>query len=93
LDVLSAEGRRAWHFPRAEDGSYAGFYPADSQAAIAHLEELRGKGAEYLLLPASALWWLEHYAQFGGWLHSRYPGISSDPSCLIHRLHQSAGSE
>jgi GT2 family glycosyltransferase len=93
LGLLQTEGRRVWHFPQAADGSYAGFYPADSEAAITHLEELRAKGAEYLLLPATALWWLDHYAQFGGWLDSRYRGISSDQSCLIHRLHPNEGRE
>ncbi|CAA9359535.1 MAG: hypothetical protein AVDCRST_MAG93-7572, partial [uncultured Chloroflexia bacterium] len=39
-------GRQAWHFPQDEDGKYSGYYPADSQDAIAHLEALRAKGAD-----------------------------------------------
>src|SRR5262245_26226480 len=56
-------GCRAWHFPRDERGGYAGHYPADGAAAVAHLEALRAAGAGYLLLPATALWWLDHYRE------------------------------
>ena len=62
--MLDIEDRTAWHFPRDEQGVWPGFYPADSEAAIAHLEELRKRGAEYLVLPASAMWWLDHYHGF-----------------------------
>ena len=40
---LGAE-RRGWHFPQMEDGTYAGYHPADSAEAIAHCEALRGAG-------------------------------------------------
>src|SRR5947207_15858862 len=62
-ELLDLGGRLAWHFPRREDGVYAGYHPADSAAAIAHLEGLRDRGAEFLAFPATALWWLEHYAE------------------------------
>ena len=58
---LAFDGRRGWHFPRDRDGKYAGYYPADSEAAIAHLEELRAQGATHLVLPRTAFWWLDHY--------------------------------
>ena len=53
--------RRGLHFPQTNDGVYAGYHPRDAAAAVRHLEELRRKGAEYLVLPATAFWWLEHY--------------------------------
>jgi GT2 family glycosyltransferase len=56
-------GRRCWHFPQTEDGTYAGHHPGDSAEAIAHLEALRRKGAEYILLPQTAAWWLDFYAE------------------------------
>ena len=34
-------GAARWRFPRHADGRWGGYYPADSQAAIDHLEELR----------------------------------------------------
>ena len=54
-------GRRAQHFPQAEDGGWAGHHPADSEEAIGHLEALRERGAEYLVVPPTYRWWLRHY--------------------------------
>src|SRR5262249_13420690 len=62
--LLQLGGRTAWHFPQNEAGVYAGYNPADSAAAIKHLEELRAKGGEYLLFPGTGLWWLDHYREF-----------------------------
>ncbi|HJS50137.1 MAG TPA: glycosyltransferase family 2 protein [Gaiellaceae bacterium] len=53
--------RHGWHFPQTEDGIYAGHHPADSAAAIAHLGKLREMGAEYVVFPATARWWLDYY--------------------------------
>jgi hypothetical protein len=53
-DFLQREGRRAWHFPRAAEGGYAGYYPAYA-AAIAHLEALRAEGTDYLVPPRTAI--------------------------------------
>lgn len=61
-DIVALPDRRGEHFPQTADGVYAGHHPADSADAIAHLEELRAGGAEYLLVPATSGWWLEHYA-------------------------------
>jgi GT2 family glycosyltransferase len=57
-------GRRGWHFPQMEDGAYAGYHPGDSTEAIAHFEALRQRGAEYIVFPETAVWWLEYYADF-----------------------------
>jgi hypothetical protein len=85
-ELLRLEGCQGWHFPQREDGVYAGYYPADSAAAIAHLELLREKGAEYLVFPASAFWWLEHYKELKGHLESRYRAVWREDSCLIFSL-------
>jgi len=79
-DLLRAlDGRTGWHFPPGEDGGYAGYYPATSTAAIAQLEALRAKGADYLLIPAPSLWWLEHYRAFRHHLERNYPTLVSEP--------------
>jgi GT2 family glycosyltransferase len=70
--LLRLGSRRAWHFPHGDDGLYAGYYPASAGAAIVHLEALRAKGAEYLVFPSPALWWLEHYADLRRHLERRY---------------------
>jgi hypothetical protein len=54
-DFLQREGRRAWRFPRAAEGGYAGYYPAYAAAAIAHLEALRAEGTDYLVPPRTAI--------------------------------------
>jgi GT2 family glycosyltransferase len=70
LDLLREGGRRAWHFPRAADGAYAGHYPADSEAAVAALREAEEKGAEYLVIPTTAFWWLDCYPGLRAYLQA-----------------------
>jgi GT2 family glycosyltransferase/glycosyltransferase involved in cell wall biosynthesis len=87
--LLELEGRKAWHFPRTEEGAYAGYHPADSSAAIAHLEQLRQKGAEYLVVPQTSFWWLTHYKEFGQYLAQHCRSLLNSPdSCAIFGLGQ-----
>jgi glycosyltransferase involved in cell wall biosynthesis len=86
-ELLKLDARRAWHFPQTEEGVYAGYYPASSTEAIAHLEELRAKGAEFLLFPETAFWWLEYYGEFGQHLKSHYRVIlHREDACMIFAL-------
>ena len=84
--LLRLDGRTGWHFPMAEDGRYAGFHPAGDTAAIAQLEALRARGADHLLLPATTLWWLDHYQGLRRHLEDRYTALLSDEDCAIYRL-------
>jgi glycosyltransferase involved in cell wall biosynthesis len=77
--LLDLGGRTAWHFPRGGDGTYAGYYPTDSDAAVAHLEQLRANGAEHLVIPASCGWWLEFYGGMREHLETSYRLIYDDP--------------
>jgi GT2 family glycosyltransferase len=74
-DLIRRNGRRLWHFPQTELQKYAGHHPADSAAAIAHLEHVRSKGAQFILFPATARWWLDHYTQLAEYLAGRYRQI------------------
>jgi SAM-dependent methyltransferase len=85
-ELLRLEGRTAWHFPRTDGGAYSGHHPADSAAAIGQLEVLRGRGASYLVFPATALWWLDHYGELKQHLEGRYRRVHSDDSCVIYQL-------
>ena len=86
-ELLQLDGRRAWHFPRTDDGVYAGFHPADSRAAITGLEVLRRAGAEFLVFPATALWWLDHYTGFRQHLERLYfPLVREENTCVIFDL-------
>ena len=81
------DSRRGWHFPQNEDGVYAGYYPADGAEAIFQLEELRSRGADFLLFPETAFWWLERYRDFEQHLDARYRRIWSE-GCIIYHLHE-----
>jgi hypothetical protein len=59
--LLELEDRTGWHFPRLDDGRFAGHYPASDDDAIDQLERVRWAGASYLVLPATARWWLDYY--------------------------------
>jgi glycosyltransferase involved in cell wall biosynthesis/SAM-dependent methyltransferase len=86
-ELLRLEGRRGWHFPQRPDGIYSGHHPADGAAAVAHLEELRARGADYLLIPQTSLWWLDHYADFRRHLEGRYREALRQPDvCVIYSL-------
>jgi hypothetical protein len=84
--LLRLDGPTGWHFPMAEDGRYAGFHPAGDTAAIAQLEALRARGADHLLLPATTLWWLDHYQGLRRHLEDRYTALLTDEQCAIYRL-------
>jgi SAM-dependent methyltransferase len=84
--LLELDGRRGLHFPQLDDGTYAGYYPATSEEAIEHLEELHGRGAEYLVVPAPQLWWLDHYAELREFLERSGEEIVRDPAGLIYAL-------
>jgi hypothetical protein len=67
-DLVSFDGRQGWHFPQDSSGGYAGYHPRDSAAAIQELEALRRRGADFLVLPATSNWWLDHYPDFANHL-------------------------
>jgi GT2 family glycosyltransferase len=86
-ELLRLYGRKAWHFPQTENGTYAGHHPASGMAAIAHLEALRARGADYFLLPATMFWWLDHYSDFKRYLETYYSVVArEDTACLIFAL-------
>lgn len=85
--LLELPEREAWHFPQEQDGTYAGRHPADSEEAIAGLEELRARGARYLVIPADDAWWLDHYEGFGRHLVERYESLThAGAPCRVFRL-------
>ena len=93
-DLVQIEGLRAWHFPRDEWGSYAGHHPASSVEAIVHLRHLFAQGARYLVFPATAAWWLEHYRELADLLDSAHElKMSHDGVCVVYELRESAAFE
>jgi GT2 family glycosyltransferase len=93
-ELLDLHGRHAWHFPQTDNHQYAGHHPANSTAAIVQLEFLRSKGADYFLLPGTALWWLDHYAKFREHLERRYHLVfRDDQACLLFALREATDRE
>lgn len=85
--LLNLDGRTGWHFPQAPNGDYAGHHPADSRAAIEHLEGLRARGCEFLTFAEPSMWWLDHYVDFHDHLRRRYPiVVRDDETCIIFDL-------
>ena len=83
--LLGLYGRRGLHFPQNARGAYAGGHPATSLSAIAHLELLRARGADYFLLPSDCFWWLEHYGDLRRHLGAHYRQViwESDACALF----------
>ena len=83
--LLWLGGRKTWHFLSAPDGSYAGA-PEDSEDAVRHLERMKADGAEYLLIPEWARWWLDYYDGLRGYLDQNCRLVSKDDDCRLYRL-------
>jgi len=80
-------GIEAWHFPRDDDGRYAGFHPPDGAWAVEHLEMLRAAGAGYLVIPATASWWYEEYPELVAHLRARCELVLDDREiCTVMTL-------
>jgi hypothetical protein len=87
-NLLRLGSRTGWHFPRTDDGRYAGHYPADSDDAIRQLEALRERGAGYVVFPATSLWWLDHYPELGRHLGRYTCLVRDEDTCAIFDLTQ-----
>jgi hypothetical protein len=89
--LLDLDRRHAEHFPQSTDGEYAGHHPADAAAAVAQLRALRARGANYLLIPACYLWWIEYYREFRRYLEKYGRVVTCRPDvCIIYELRKSS---
>lgn len=89
--LLDFDEVRTEHFPRNGCGEYAGYYPGDGTASIAHLEWVRASGATHLLFPDSARWWLESFPRFAEHLESRYARSTDEPGVgVVYELEPSS---
>lgn len=87
--LLRLSRRRGRQFPDRRllgDG-----YPAESEAAIRHLEELRSEGLSHIVFPSSSFWWLDHYHAFAHHLEDRHALLWRDQECVIYELAALAG--
>jgi hypothetical protein len=87
-ELVRFDNRVAWHFPRLDNGSYAGYHPASSETAVEHLEALRERGAQYLLLPSPSYWWRDYYRGFFEHLDRTAAAIWNDETCALFQLEE-----
>jgi hypothetical protein len=85
-ELLAVRGRRGVHFPQNPDGTHAGYHPATSEDAVRELDRLRAAGAEFVVVPNAAFWWLDYYAGFADALRRDGDVLVEDDQCLVFRL-------
>lgn len=91
-ELLRLDDRRGWHFPRTDGGHFAGYHPEDGRSAVAHLDELKQRGADYFLLPSTYSWWLEQYPELAAYLRTSCKTVLSEPdTCTIFKLDPASG--
>jgi hypothetical protein len=75
----------------SQGGTYDSSPPQDSDGAIGRLEAIQSQGAQYLLLPATAFWWLDRYQKFREHLEAHCPVVVHDEdTCVIFDLRWSS---
>ena len=75
----------------SQGGAHDSSCPLDSDDAINRLEAIRARGAQYLLLPVTAFWWLDHYQKFREHLESHCQVVVRDENtCIIFDLRESS---
>jgi len=85
--LLQLYGRQVSHFPQDALGDFAGEYPVDGAAAVVALNSLVAAGWDHLVVPATSLWWLEHYREFRIHLHRSWHAIHREmETCAIFAL-------
>lgn len=75
-----------WRLPFLEqNGIYWGPPPNDA-TAIRELERLCRQGAKYLVFGWPAFWWLDHYAEFHGYLWSNFSCVLRNERLIVFHL-------
>jgi hypothetical protein len=82
--VLYYAERKGWHFLE-KNGIYDG-EPRDSAQAIVDLEELRKRGASYLVFTSNTSWWLDYYEQLGQYVQRTATVTDETSEFKIYKL-------
>ena len=82
-ELMRLGSRAGRHFPADERGGYIGYHPADGASAIELLEKARVDGVEFLLIPSTAMWWLDHYTGFREHMEGRYELAALDTEVAV----------
>jgi len=84
LALDSTSGRAVIPF-KERDGEYWG-PPADDNDAIAELERLYRKGAQYLVVAWPSFWWAEEYPRFLAHVRDTYRCVRENDELIIFDL-------
>lgn len=71
--------RKAWHFPRTQQGEHIQQPPACGLAAIVHLEACRAAGAEFFVLPQGYHWWETNHPALFQRLNQHFRVVAQAP--------------
>lgn len=84
--LLRVPGRECGHFPQDENGAYLGYHPKTGDDVVQLLDIAQSAGAEYFVLPATALWWLDHYGELAERLGQADAVIADPALCFVFQL-------
>lgn len=84
--LILFDQRNGWHYPQTASGQYLGHHPDTGAAAVAHLESLRQRGAQYLVIPAIYAWFLDFYTDLRAHLSREGELVHGDENCSIYSL-------
>jgi glycosyltransferase involved in cell wall biosynthesis len=68
------------------DGAYWG-PPEDDDAAIREFERLRKRGAAFIAVASTSLWWLEYYVKFNKYLRTNFRILLQNDRLTVFDLH------
>jgi GT2 family glycosyltransferase len=91
--LLQVPNRRCSHFPQDESGGYLGYYPQTGDDALQMLETAESAGAEFFVLPATYMWWLDQYPELAERLSHTRPVVDQADLCLVFGLADSLLSD
>ena len=77
--LLELDSRRAVHFPANLRGEYLGYHPATGEEARELLRSAMAEGVEYIVIPSTSLWWLDHYGAMRKELDRAHRLVLLDP--------------
>jgi hypothetical protein len=85
-ELMAVEGRRMHHLPRNPDGSPAWHQPEDGDDLLEQIAREHSQGAGYLAIPATSLWWLDHYSGFAEHLERECRLLARTRDCAVFEL-------
>ena len=77
-------GRKGWHF--LETGGVYNGEPINSAQAIVDLENLRKRGANFIVFTSNTSWWLDYHVELGRYITSNGTLVEGTPEFKIYKL-------